>query len=230
MSGLLKLSSSVCRNWSLSRTYSNQLLKENSTVKKFLNTTRFSTKHSWEVDTNVTKDVVLYIHNNPRFHRYLNLFAITQFGFWLYLAEFSLSTLRDIPVQKTESDTNLPWYRSINLGENKYRRGITTMCVAVGVLILGGSWMFSLKAVKNIVLRKGGKDVTFITYAPFNKIRYLDTPLKNVSATQSRSRAPVQLPVKVKGYMGYFMIDMKGEFRNPSLFDATVGMRRMLSK
>lgn len=40
--------------------------------------------------------------------------------------------------------------------------------------------MFSLKAVKNIVLRKGGKDVTFITYAPFNKIRYLDTPLKNV--------------------------------------------------
>lgn len=132
MSALLKLSSSVCRNWSLSRTYSNHLLKENSTVKKFLNTTRFSTKHSWEVDTNVTKDVVLYIHNNPRFHRYLNLFAITQFGFWLYLAEFSLSTLRDIPVQKTESDTNLPWYRSINLGENKYRRGITTMCVAVG--------------------------------------------------------------------------------------------------
>ena len=41
--------------------------------------------------------------------------------------------------------------------------------------------MYSLRAVKNIVLRKGGKDVTFITYAPFNKIRYFDTPLKNVN-------------------------------------------------
>lgn len=136
MSALLKLSSSVCRNWSLPVRY--RLLKDNSTVKKFVNTTRFSTIQAWEVDTNVTKDVVLYIHNNPRFHKYLNLFAITQFGFWIYLAEFSLSTLRDIPVQKTaEPDTNnLPWYRNINLGENKYRRGITTLCIAVGEYIL----------------------------------------------------------------------------------------------
>jgi len=41
--------------------------------------------------------------------------------------------------------------------------------------------MYSLKAVKNVVLRKGGRDVTFITHAPFNKIRYLNAPLKNVS-------------------------------------------------
>lgn len=41
--------------------------------------------------------------------------------------------------------------------------------------------MYSLKAVKNVVLRKGGRDVTFITHAPFNKFRYLDAPLKNVS-------------------------------------------------
>nr|CAG4647575.1 EOG090X0JX7 [Megafenestra aurita] len=191
---------------------------------------QFSTKNSWELDTNVTKDVVLYSHHNPKFHRYLNLFAITQVVFWFYLAEFSMSTLRDVPVQKAEADKNLPWYRSINLGDNKYRRGITTMCIAVGVLILGGSWMFSLKSIKNIVLRKGGRDVTFITFAPFSKVRYVDAPLKNVSATQSRSRAPVQLPVKVKGYMGYFMIDMKGEFKNSPLFDATVGLRRMLSK
>nr|CAG4649855.1 EOG090X0JX7 [Scapholeberis mucronata] len=206
--------------------------KSNTSVaQKYTNSSsRFSTKHSWEVDTNVTKDVILYSHNNERFHRYLNLFALTQLGFWLYLAEFSLSTLRDVPVKKGDTETSLPWYRSINLGENKYRRGITTMCVAVGLLILTGSWMFSLKSIKHIVLRKGGRDVTFITYAPFNKSRYLDAPLKNVSATQSRSRALVQLPIKVKGYMGYFVIDKKGEFKNAPLFDATVGLRRMLTK
>lgn len=151
MSALLKLSSCVCRNWSQSiRVYSKRLLLEdNSTVKKIVNTTRFSTKHSWEVDTNVTKDVVLYIHNNPRFHKYLNLFAVTQFAFWLYLAEFSLSTLRDIPVQKTESDTNLPWYRNINLGENKYRRGITTLCLAVGEYYVNRTFIEKIEYLHN---------------------------------------------------------------------------------
>lgn len=41
--------------------------------------------------------------------------------------------------------------------------------------------MYALKSVKHIVLRKGGQQVTFITHAPFNKIRYIDAPLKNVS-------------------------------------------------
>lgn len=40
--------------------------------------------------------------------------------------------------------------------------------------------MFSLRAIRNIVLRKGGKSITLITYGPFNKIRYVDTPLRNV--------------------------------------------------
>jgi hypothetical protein len=51
-----------------------------------------------------------------------------------------------------------------------------------------------------------------------------------MSAAQSRSRATVSLPLKVKGNMGYFVIDMKGEFKNIPLFDATVGLKRILSK
>lgn len=131
---------SVCRHWPVSqwKLLTNRPIdpfkNTNAVTRWFNNSSRFSTKHSWEVDTNVTKDVVLYSHHNKQFHKYLNLFALTQLGFWLYLAEFSLSTLKDVPVQKPETETDLPWYRSINLGENKYRRGITTLCIAVGEL------------------------------------------------------------------------------------------------
>nr|CAG4649020.1 EOG090X0JX7 [Polyphemus pediculus] len=188
----------------------------------------FSTKPSWELDTNVIKDVILYSHENPRFHKVLNIFALSQLFIWIYLAEFSLS-LKDAPVNKeTEKIENLPWYRKINMGENKFKNGITTMCVTIGMLMLGGSWLYSLKSIRNIVLRKGGKSVTIVTYGPFNKIRYIDAPLKNVSATQSRARSPVHLPLKVKGYMGFFMVDMKGQFKNIPLFDATVGLKRSL--
>ncbi|XP_046464074.1 transmembrane protein 223-like [Daphnia pulex] len=177
MSQLIKLSA-IFRQWP-SFLIRAERCEAKSAVKNLTNTSKFSTKHAWEIDTNVGRDVVLYAHHNPRFHRLLNLFALTQLGFWFYLAEFSVSTLRNVPVPKEESsNSNLPWYRSINLGENKYRRGITAMCVALGVLILGGSWMFSLKSVKNIILRKGGNNVTIITYAPFNKMRYVEAPLK----------------------------------------------------
>ncbi len=40
--------------------------------------------------------------------------------------------------------------------------------------------MYALKAVQTVVLRKGGKDVTFVTHSPFNKTRYLDVPLAKV--------------------------------------------------
>ena len=96
---------------------------------------KLSTKAPWEVETNVVKDVVLYSYENARFHKILNLFAITQFIFWIYLAEFSMSTLKDAPTDKqetSENDQDKPWYRKVNLGENKFRTGITTMCIAVG--------------------------------------------------------------------------------------------------
>lgn len=103
-----------------------------TSLPKNQNIQSFPGKNAWEVDTNVAKDVVLYSYENSKFHTYLNLFAITQLGFWLYLAEFSMSTLRDVPVNKKELDPNAHWYQKINLGENKFRRGITTMCVGVG--------------------------------------------------------------------------------------------------
>lgn len=99
----------------------------------------FAAQAPWEVNTNVAKDVVLYSYENSRFHKYLNIFAITQFGFWVYLAEFSMNTLKDAPVKVEETaiaGEKLPWYRKINMGENKFRRGITTMCIAVGQYII----------------------------------------------------------------------------------------------
>jgi TMEM70/TMEM186/TMEM223 protein family len=54
-----------------------------------------------------------------------------------------------------------------------------SFCIS-GSLVLGCSWLYALKAVQTVVLRKGGKDVTFVTHSPFNKIRYLDVPLTKV--------------------------------------------------
>lgn len=83
-----------------------------------------------EVNTNVVKDVILYRYENPKFFRIVNIFALCQFGFWSYLSHFAFTTLKDAPVPK-DADS-LPWWRRINLGENKYRNTLTVLSFLIG--------------------------------------------------------------------------------------------------
>ncbi|CAD7015348.1 unnamed protein product [Ceratitis capitata] len=171
---------------------------------------------AFDVNTNVTKDVILFKYENPRYYKVLNIFGLCQFAFWTYLSHFAFTTLIDAPV-KGIPEEELKWYQKINLGENKYRNGITTFCFLIGYGILCATWLFTLRSVRYLILRKGGKDVAFVTYGPFNKNRIMTVPLKFVSAQESRETARSQLPIKVKNRTLYYVLDMRGEFKNPQL-------------
>lgn len=178
-----------------------------------------------EVNTNVAKDVILYRYDNPKFFRIVNIFALCQFGFWTYLSHFAFTSMRDAPVPKDRDD--LPWWRKINLGENKYRNGLTVLSFLIGYGILTAAWLFTLKSVRYLILRKGGDKLTFVTYTPFGKNRMMTVDVNKVSSQESRQNARVQLPIRVKNFSLFFMLDMKGEFKNPKLFDHTAGLKRV---
>nr|CAG4642947.1 EOG090X0JX7 [Evadne anonyx] len=223
MSGLLRFAISVKSIPSGFPRFSR--IGENVSWKKTGHSAQLSTKYIWDVNTKVIKDTVIYSYENQKFHKLLNIFAVGQFGFWLLTATVSMS-MRDTPVSKNnESEI---WYKQVNLGEKKFKNGITAMYIAVGMAILCGSWMYSLRSINNIILCKGGKDVILTTYGPYFKLRSLNIPLENVSAVQLRSKASNQLPIKVKGYKLYFLVDLKGQLKDPALFDASVGLKRIL--
>ncbi|XP_036343841.1 transmembrane protein 223-like [Rhagoletis pomonella] len=182
---------------------------------------------AYDVNTNVTKDVILFKYENPKYYNVLNIFALCQFVFWTYLSHFAFTTLKDAPVEEIPGE-ELAWYLRINLGENKYRNGITIVCFLIGYGILCAAWLFTLRSVRYLILRKGGKDLAFVTYGPFNRNRILTVPLKFVSAQESREMARSQLPIKVKNRALYYVLDMRGEFRNPQLFDYTAGLKRRI--
>lgn len=91
-----------------------------------------ATKTIHDVNTNVTKDVILFKYENPKFYMYMNLFAVVQYMFWSYLGIFAFSTLRDAPVDKSKITDDTPWFRKINLGENKYRNTLGSVAMLVG--------------------------------------------------------------------------------------------------
>lgn len=85
---------------------------------------------------NLTKDVIVYKYNNPQFFKLMNIFAIVQFFFWLICSEFTLSTLRDTPIDETDPEiSNKSIIYRVNLGENKYKYGIATATFFLGRLL-----------------------------------------------------------------------------------------------
>ncbi|XP_063535356.1 transmembrane protein 223 [Cydia strobilella] len=185
-----------------------------------------ATKSVHEVNTNVVKDVILYKYENPKYFKYMNVFAVVQYMFWMYLGTFAFTSLKDAPVDRSKITDDTPWYRRINLGDNKYRNTLGGVAVLVGTGSLAMIWMYTLKSVRYLVLHKGGKHLSFVTYAPFGTNRIMKVPIENVCCKEARKNARVQLPMKVKNTWMHYMLDMKGEFKNPILFDATAGLAR----
>jgi hypothetical protein len=50
-----------------------------------------------------------------------------------------------------------------------------------GYGILTVAWLFTLKSIRYLILRKGGDKVTFVTYTPFGKNRMMTVDLNKVS-------------------------------------------------
>ncbi|KFB44404.1 AGAP005148-PB-like protein [Anopheles sinensis] len=102
------------------------------------------------------------------------------------------------------------------------------MCFCIGYGVLFASWMFTLRSVRYLILRRGGNEVSVVTYAPFGTNRIMDVPLKYVSAQESREAARVTVPIKIKNRALFYVLDMRGEFTNTKLYDYTVGLSRKL--
>ncbi|XP_075227420.1 transmembrane protein 223 [Lycorma delicatula] len=180
-----------------------------------------------DVNTNVTKDVLLYKHDCTRHFKMLNLFAVGQFIFWNYLAETVFSTTKNIPEEEITKDG--PWYTRFNPGKDVARYSLTAVCLIIGTGMLITAYFYTIRAVKYIVLKKGGQVVLLATHSPFGKERVLHVPVNQISAADHRASAKITIPLKVQGKSLFFILDKEGKFGNLMLFDATVGLRRKLS-
>lgn len=81
------------------------------------------------------------------------------------------------------------------------------------------------RIVKELTLCKGGKSAILVTYGPFGSPLKREVPLKNLSCVISRSQAKSYISMKVKPKWFYYLVDIRGNFHDPKLFDYTIGTR-----
>lgn len=93
--------------------------------------------HLNQPQKNLAKDVILFKYENPKYFRYMNIFAYCQFLFWSYMSHFAYTELRDTPMdQIIANESDIAWWKKINLGDSKYRTAITMFCFCIGELTI----------------------------------------------------------------------------------------------
>ncbi|XP_048258925.1 transmembrane protein 223-like isoform X2 [Haliotis rufescens] len=197
--------------------------------------TKPKTTLPFEVDSNVSKDVLVYSFSGSRFYKLITLFGASQFIFWMYLSIFSFSNLKDI--SQEDEDKQLGIKRDDSLVfkvlmpvKGYYKTGLGFLFLSVGSMVLFICWIYPQRAVNQLWLLKGGKGVQISTYTWFGNTRSFSSPLNHLSCLQSRTSSSSQISMKVKHHWFHFLLDKKGIFHNTELFDHAVGLQRNLKK
>uniref|UniRef100_UPI00398ED9AC transmembrane protein 223 isoform X2 n=1 Tax=Pristiophorus japonicus TaxID=55135 RepID=UPI00398ED9AC len=155
------------------------------------------------VSAAVPQDVLLFHHQRAGFFRLVGLFCAAQFLFWVYLAHFAFTSLKDTGYEETvlvgDRARGLPKIGglSLNLGSNKWRYGFTISCLTVGSLILTAGCIFSRRSVSRVLLHRGGQRVTITRYQPFGGTGSFSVPLRHVSCAAHRSQSGTAIPIKI---------------------------------
>ncbi|XP_056145240.1 transmembrane protein 223 [Lampris incognitus] len=183
----------------------------------------------------VWKDVVLFEHDRSKFFRLLAIFCGCQFLFWTYLAHFAYTGLRNTGSTKEQHKqitTGLAGFGSfeMNMGSSAWKYGFTLGCLAIGGGIVGLGSLFCLRSVSQVMLHKGGRMVTVTTQSPLGlrNGRKITVPLSQIACYAHREETPSFIPLRVRGYRFYFLLDKDGTINNAKLFDITVGAYRTI--
>ncbi|KYQ55679.1 hypothetical protein ALC60_05430, partial [Trachymyrmex zeteki] len=80
------------------------------------------------------------------------------------------------------------------------------------------------RSIKYIILNKGGKTLSIITYHMQKKKSKLNLPVGVVKCTADRQDdTGTYLPLKIKNKSFYYIVNKSGTFVNSNLFDHIMG-------
>lgn len=182
----------------------------------------------FEVDTNVAKDTLIFSYENDQLFRMANLFGLAQWLFWFNLA-FNISPAPGMTLEEIESKRNLNTLtRTILKAQIQNQGAIATGCFIMGTAITSLCFLYPLRTVRSLHLLKGGRNVSMETYSFFGNTRKFTVPLSHVGCLHLREQTKSQLSLKLKNTYLFYLVNCKGTFHEPKLWDYAIGVKRSL--
>jgi len=173
-----------------------------------------------------SKDMILFHYEAPRTIFWQNLLAMALLPVWVQIAVFSFGLSDKLRPLKTE-DTQLPSWIQGNVDKSSKKIAVAFFIFGVS---LSGYWLGrTMNTVRQLVLRKGGKHLTIVTYGLLGRSsKFTTIPLSHCSAHMYlRGRSRFFLRVKDRQFK--FQVNVTdGVFTNRPLFERTVGISRRI--
>jgi hypothetical protein len=190
----------------------------------------------------INKDVLIYQNENSTFFRKLFIMNAMQFCFWIYIANFAFVLYVKKPkklskeqmtqrLQENHKNDNYFERTKIIFRENWTQVLLGIVFVTVGHISMALLSLYTIRSIRYIILRSGGQKVRITCFSLIgatNRYRHHDIPLDKLSAIQDRNSPGSYIPIKIKGKWLYYLVDKRGHFFHPTLFDETVGVFRIL--
>uniref|UniRef100_A0A2S2NCS7 Transmembrane protein n=1 Tax=Schizaphis graminum TaxID=13262 RepID=A0A2S2NCS7_SCHGA len=202
------------------RLHKSQLEKLKSLNKRF-----FNEESIFNLNTNVSKDVLLYKSSSDKTYKMISVFSIVQFGFWITVAD-SYNVLLNKEPDNNENHQPISWVDKIKSRGKIATLGIPIACLCMGTTLIAICSVYTMKSVKMLVLCKGGDNLSITSFGFFNRNITTTIPLETVSCAVGRNSSGQNIPLKVKGKWFHYTLDKNGKIYNPKLFDYTAGLSR----
>lgn len=176
----------------------------------------------------VNKDSILFRYEEPMAVFRKNLFAMTMLPLWTYLGYFAYSLRGSLkPYKETVDKSDRKWVMD-NIERASLGVGLGFFLFGTG---LSGYWLArTMNTVRRLVLRKGGKHITIVTYGLFGaNSRYTTVPVSHCSAVHQAFYGKERFFLRVRDHAMKYQFNLEeGIFSNRPLFDRTVGISRKI--
>lgn len=88
----------------------------------------------FNLNTNVSKDVLLFKSSNDRTYKMISIFSLVQFGFWLTVAD-SYNVLLNQEQNENKTSLSISWIDKLKLKGKIVTLGIPIACLCMGKTI-----------------------------------------------------------------------------------------------
>jgi len=108
---------------------------------------------------------------------------------------------------------------------------ICTICFLFSIFTISLSMFYISRIIYSITIKGGSNQIIIKTFKIAPSHHYFKTiklPVDHISCQTGRFDPGQYYIVKLKGHWKYFLIDKKGEFSNPHLFDNLIALNRKL--
>lgn len=112
--------------------YSFNKLNKNQLEKfKCLSKRNFNNQSIFNLNTNVSKDVLLYKSSSDRTFKMISIFSVVQFGFWITVAD-SYNILLNKEPNNDENSKLISWIDTIKSKGKIVTLGVPIVCLCMG--------------------------------------------------------------------------------------------------